>query len=609
MAIPAITFQIAINGISTQQPAVGQVLLVMGMATSGPCTGQTGVPTPLISVGTEAIVSSTYGSGPLPELVNGLLEAGASQVIACRIFSGSISGTTTTHTGTGTGTITWSGSPMGPYGAFVSSGVTAGPIVKITTASGAGAGVFAYSLDGGNTYSAPITIPGTPFQVILLNTGITLTFSAAIGAGVWVLNDTYKASITAAAGTVGTTAQQNLVSGTAQGLGNVVASSAAAGPADQYEIIVQIITQGSIPATAGQNIATFQYSLDGGNTFSNTLAIPSSNTYVVGEAGEITLTFSNTGGTGAGTGFQPNDRYLINCTGPYYTTTDLNNVMAQVSASALQFGMIHLTGRPTSAANAATVAAAVDAQMTSMASTNRFVRCLMEMPANISGNGDAASIASFTGISLPSLRVALGNGDINFQTPDGYQLQRCCSWSAAAVCALVRPGQDLGWVGAGGIADAVDILRDESQLQNLDSLGFITTRTWKGKQGYFFTSAQIMGAIGTNFQYLVFGRVMDECLTAAYGALLPYVNQGLLANPATGFIDPRQAAEVDNDVTVAMYNAAVVPGDCSGVSCSVSLTANIAATGILPVTITVVGNLYGRQITVSAGFALKLANI
>ena len=695
----------------------------MGMATSGPCAGQIGVSSPVQSFGSQSVVGSTYVAGPLPELVNGLLQAGVKQVLACRIFSGTISATSTTAFATSTASVSWSGHPMGPYGAAVSSGLTGGPIIKVSTSSGSStAGQIQISLDGGNTYSSPMVATTAPY--LIPNTGITITFSAVTGSGVLVATETCSSQITASAGSIGAVAQQNLISGSPQGAGGVAVSAAAAGPADQYELVVQILTQGGLtnasataatftwtdstdtdsitftagtgfPGALGNNLkvvvatgvalansiatsggittvtltintgtttpallntyvnttaaatlaqyisisahtgttpfsvflastaltggvnapapATFKYSLDGGNTFSGALAIPSTGTYAVGEAGELTLTFSNTGGVGTGAFFQPNDQYLCAVTGPYYTTTDYTNVMAQVLASPTQFGFIHLCGRPTTAANAYTLFGFIDTQMLTAASGNRFIRTLMEMPANINGSGDAAAIAAFSNPASTSLRVGVSSGDVNFSTPDGLQLQRCCSWAAAAATALARPGQDIAWVGAGSIADVADILRDESVLQSLDQYGFITTRTWFGKQGYFFTSAQDMGAIGTNFQYWALGRVMDEALTATYQALLPYVNQGLLASATTGLIDPRQAAEINNDCNVAMYNALNLAqasaggADASGAQFTVDQSANIAATGILPGTVAVEALLYGRQITVTAGFTLKLA--
>ena len=719
MAIPSISFQFNPNGVAISQPTVGQTALIMGMAVQGPCAGEVGVSSPVQPMATESVVTSTYAAGPMPELVNGLLQAGASQVLACRIFSGTMNSSMTAaggNTSTATIAITTK-TPMGPYGAAVSAGVTGGPIVKISTASGSSTpGQFTVSLDGGNTFSAP-TIATTAIYAIP-GTGISIQFSAVTGSGVMVLGDSFNANITATTGSIGSVQQQNLISGSAQGAGTVtVTATTAAGPADQYEIVVAIQSTGSANI-AGQTQSTFTYSLDGGNTFSSALTIPSSGTYTIGEAGEITLTFMNTGGTGGsgsaatilvpsttggdgvtvtalskgiggdqitvtvamtggagttatatltgtaiavvgktsatntaiagaintaagslvlatvfagstdvgntfavtplagGTGqpFQANDQYLCPVTGPYYTTADYDNVMNVVLASSTQFGFVHLTGRPATSAAAATVFGFVDAEMATAESKNRFIRTIMETPPNINGSGDAADIAAFSGINSTSYRVMVGAGDVNFTTPDGLQLQRCCSWPAAAVTALVRPGQDLAWVGAGGIANTADILRDESVLQTLNQYGFLTTRTWFGKQGYFFTSAQNMGAQGTNFQYFALGRVLDEACTAAYQALLPYVNQGLLANATTGLIDPRQAAEINNDCDVAMYNALNLAqassggADASGAEAQVDQSANIAETGILPVTVGVVALLYGRQIRVTAGFEVKLSS-
>jgi len=86
------------------------------------------------------------------------------------------------HSGGGAGTVAVSGSPNGNYSV----------VVKVVTTGGLGAGVLQISLDGGNNYASPFTIPGGgSYPIPLLNglgsTGLTLTLANSFTA-----TDTYS---------------------------------------------------------------------------------------------------------------------------------------------------------------------------------------------------------------------------------------------------------------------------------------------------------------------------------------------------------------------------------------------------------------------------------
>lgn len=86
------------------------------------------------------------------------------------------------HAGSGGGTVTPSGSPNGNYSVEV----------LVTTSGALGAAVVQISIDGGNNFASPLTVPASgTYQIPLLNglqqTGVTVTF-----AGSFVSGDTYS---------------------------------------------------------------------------------------------------------------------------------------------------------------------------------------------------------------------------------------------------------------------------------------------------------------------------------------------------------------------------------------------------------------------------------
>ena len=86
--------------------------------------------------------------------------------------------------GTGTGSVSLSGTPASAYAKI---------IINITTAGEQGSAAFQYSLDGGATFTAGITIPANPGAYLLSITGVTVTFaSGLVGAGTsFALSDQY----------------------------------------------------------------------------------------------------------------------------------------------------------------------------------------------------------------------------------------------------------------------------------------------------------------------------------------------------------------------------------------------------------------------------------
>lgn len=132
-----------------------------------------------------------------------------------------------------------------------------------------------------------------------------------------------------------------------QGLGLVLPGGSAGGgvqsgtgslslsgtPAAAYsEIIVKIVTAGEL------GTGVFQYSLDGGTTYSGNVTIPGGATYVLGSTG-VTITFA-AGPTGAGTSFQVGDTFTFALNVPALGVTSWQSggayrTLAEIEATAL----------------------------------------------------------------------------------------------------------------------------------------------------------------------------------------------------------------------------------------------------------------------------------
>ena len=82
---------------------------------------------------------------------------------------------------------------------------------------------------------------------------------------------------------------------------------------DAYEVVVEIMASGTVA------VATFRFSLDGGDTWSATITVPSGGTYAIART-NLTLTFV----PGAGPiMFERGDKHAFTSTAPHYSSTEL----------------------------------------------------------------------------------------------------------------------------------------------------------------------------------------------------------------------------------------------------------------------------------------------
>lgn len=160
MALPALSLTVLDPGVGLA-PAIATGCAVVGPSSAG--TVDT-----LVSVATQQDVVDEFGEGPMPEDACRILsEAGGP--IYCMRSNASVAGAagavSKSAAGSGTGTITVAGAAYDAYEA----------VVTITTSGDLGAAQFTYSLDGGLTTTAPITVPSGGSYVVP-RTNLTLTF-------------------------------------------------------------------------------------------------------------------------------------------------------------------------------------------------------------------------------------------------------------------------------------------------------------------------------------------------------------------------------------------------------------------------------------------------
>ena len=155
--------------------------------------------TPILITGdmTAAKIKTALGLSPLADAAMDSVQWGSNKLY-CIPVAASTAGTigAPTKTGTGFGSLTITGSPTNAFSV----------IIKITAQGTLNTASFAYSIDGGYSYSDEITVPLAGAYEIP-GTGLTATFSEATDAekkaSSFLVGDTYTAKSTAPAMTNG----------------------------------------------------------------------------------------------------------------------------------------------------------------------------------------------------------------------------------------------------------------------------------------------------------------------------------------------------------------------------------------------------------------------
>ena len=320
------------------------------------------------------------------------------------------------------------------------------------------------------------------------------------------------------AGTVGA------VTATKTGTGNL---TAAGSPLDAYEVIVEIVDPGQ------RNVATFKYSLDGGDTYSPKITVPAAGTYTIPDTG-VTLTFTEDGVTPANS-FKAGDKYTFSTTAPAASVNSINAAITALLNSALAYEFIHVVG-----VSDASVWAALDTRAVEAEGAFRYIQFLAEARGLNAGETVDQWVTALTtaAASFSSTRVSVCAGRLEITDPlTGRIMDRNgAGLYAGRVCAL-GVQQSPGRVAAGGLPSVVRLNPvgiNDGHIKSLDDARFITFRQYVGQAGFYVTNGRMMAPATSDFRYVEARRVMDKACALVRTAALRFehaeaTNEGLNA--------------------------------------------------------------------------------
>lgn len=371
---------------------------------------------------------------------------------------------------------------------------------------------------------------------------------------------------------------------------------------DSYEFESVVVAGGAL------GTATFKYSLDDGRTYSDVLTIPSGGTYAIPNTNN-TLTFA------AGT-YVVGTTYSFDTTAPLYTTGDLSTALAAAFASTTEWAYVVFVGEHSSGANAATMAAAIDAHMVTFANTyQKEMRAIMDAGTDTPANVKTA-FASFAATNGRIL-VQYGDADQSIAKPfAGWGTPRVPATMAVAMrAAQAVLSSSLGRVASGPLQGVVAISHDEFQQgAPFDGTKISTLRTIPSFQGFFITRGELKSAAGSDFKYWQWGRVIDLICRTIRIAQGPFLNANMrVKTDGTGQIAEKDAVRVETAVRRALRAAVQEPkneegteGHVSGIAYNVDRTNNVLTTQTLRSESAAVPLVPAEQIATTVGLTAEI---
>lgn len=385
------------------------------------------------------------------------------------------------------------------------------------------------------------------------------------------------------------------LSAVAKSGGGPTVTVAGATPSDDYQAQLRVVLGDVLGA------GTFQYTLDNGQTWSEVLTIPAGGTFAIPNTG-ITATFP------AGT-YVALETYTFTATAPMWNATDLAAGFLVLAADPTKWDFFVGAGRHATAAAAATIGAALQTQLTTLANQFRYLAGMFDAGDEATAAVITAYAAVVTNRVLYAYRSFVASSPKAFPGYSTPKMRMVNAFAQKAHAALLST--DLARVKSGPIPDAVSIEHNEQVTEVLDAQKISTARTIPGLTGFFLTNGNMKSAAGSDFKFWQHRRIMDVACATVAAAQALWLNADLRTN-LDGTIDERDALAIEADVTsklnaqlIEPRNADGKPGHVSRLAYTIDRTTNFQTTGIVLANLAVQPRGYVKFFRTTLGFVAK----
>jgi hypothetical protein len=141
------------------------------------------------------------------------------------------------------------------------------------------------------------------------------------------------------------------------------------------------------------------------------------------------------------------------------------------------------------------------------------------------------------------------------------------------------------------------VYHDERVTPGLNAARIGSAMTWPKKgAGFYMCQEPLLSAPGSQFVELAIGNVLDAACDIAYAAGVEEVSDDLTVQ-ANGTLDPVDLNTFQGEIQVALNEGMIQTPLVSAVTATVDPTANVGATGIIPVVVAVQPKAYANEIS------------
>ncbi|NBC17444.1 MAG: hypothetical protein GVY18_09055 [Bacteroidetes bacterium] len=385
------------------------------------------------------------------------------------------------------------------------------------------------------------------------------------------------------------------------------------GPYDSYDATIEITTTGTL------GDGEFRYTLDGGKTYSPSLLIPSGGEYDLPNTG-LTVTFTPGGGS---TFFEDGDTHSWTSAPAYPNGTDLSSAITAVIAEQPDVDVVVLCADADNHSAVSTLVASFATQLSTLETNFILVGGLCS-----AGYDTATNAKDNVTTTSDRLGVAYGRAPFTSAKPFTGWAEPTYTLLAGVVVkdAEVGLSGDLKRVASGPLTGyrKSGLTHDESTATTtLDSSGFITARTWRGRSGIYITRARVKSAVGSDFDYWHKRRVMDRGAQVTYLAQQTFIGRTPRVNSdasipsgqpgAPGTIYEADAAAYERLVLeplrVALIEPTTVegtPGHVSDLDYSIDRTNNLSTSEELITELTLVSRATIDSVSTTLSYAFAV---
>lgn len=394
------------------------------------------------------------------------------------------------------------------------------------------------------------------------------------------------------AASTSTTLSETSLTKVGTGTGTITASGTAT---CDYTIKVKIADGGK-----------FQFSLDGGLTYSAARPIVNAGTYVLPLTG-ITITFDTKAN------FVSGDIYSLTVVGPKVASSDLTAAFTAIKNSEIQFeGAVFYDGYQTTAKLTNTFTA-TKAAIADLASVQKDIWAVIGL-GNNTVETSASILTALAALESNSISVDVGVAKVySALAREGYTYRTDSVFGYVGRLIKCVLSEDPAQVNRNALDGVVGIKVDEGINPTYQDSKVVTYKKFSGKNGYFVNESNVKGDVGEDIQFIQHRRVMNEAKRVVYAASANFIKLPVRVNSQGQIFEPDRAnmeSQVIARLTTALknpINSAGNKGHVSDFEYVIDGTTNLISDPTIYATLSILPLGYPKWITTTISFVASLA--